>query len=346
MSKDSAKTIQRKAEHLNICLKDDICFRHLSAGFERYRFVHNALPEVDFDSVSVEQEFLGYQISAPLVICAVSGGNQQAAELNRTLALAAEQERIALELGSIRAAFEKDEALTSFKIARATAPHIPIIANIGAAQILDLDSRKLLELLHQISADALAIHLNPLQEALQPEGDHQFKGVSRAIEILKDTIDLPIIVKEVGFGLSSDVLKRLKKIGVQWVDIAGAGGTCWALVESKRIQNQADRRIAEEFSDWGIPTAEAIEAAVQIDDIKVIASGGIDSGMKFTKAIALGASLAGAALAFLQAWDRNGSVGVRDLIRIFRETLRLSIFATGCGDLGSFRANRKIIVKE
>lgn len=338
------KINSRKIEHRQIANDEAIHFHELTTGFEDYHFIHNALPEIDFGEIDIRTDFLGYQLKVPLMISSISGGDARSLALNKDLAVAASQAGIALMLGSIRPALENKDCLGSYRIARDMAPDIPIIANIGASQIVkQYKTQQLIKVLKQIGADALSIHLNPLQEALQPEGEPHFKGVSRAIEILRETLPYPIIVKEVGFGLSLDVIKRLQKMGIQWIDVAGAGGTSWSRIEHHRTVSEEKRAVAAQFFEWGIATTEAIRNALKAKQLNIIASGGIDTGLKFAKAIALGAEIAGAAKSFLQTWNRDGVPGICELIRIFAETLRIAMFCTGCQNLEKFRGNKAII---
>lgn len=333
----------RKKEHLRIVAEEDVQFDQ-DGGFERWRFIPNALPEIDLSEVDTRCEFLGYKISQPFMIGSIAGGESQGMELNRSLAIAAQKARVPLVLGSMRILLEDNQALDSFAVAREVAPDIPIIANLGAAQIKALrDTEQLLKAIQAIGADALSIHLNPLQEALQPEGQPQFREVSRSIEILRETLPVPLIVKEVGCGLSLNVLQRLSKIGIEWVDIAGAGGTCWARVESHRISDSTRHSLAAEFFDWGIPTAEILVSARQINALHLIASGGINTGTRFAKAIALGAELASAAAIFVKAYQKSKAKGILEILEHFRETLRLTMFLTGCKTLKKFRGNLSII---
>lgn len=338
------KILIRKKEHLAIANDQPIHFHELTTGFEDYHFVHNALPEIDLGDVSVKTKFLGYELQLPLMISSISGGEEESRQLNRDLAQAANRCGIALTLGSIRPALENPECIGSYQIAREEAPDIPIIANIGASQLVkEYKSKQLLKILKQIKVDALSVHLNPLHEALQPEGEPHFKGVSRAIEILRETLPYTVIVKEVGFGLSADVIKRLQKMGIQWIDVAGSGGTSWSRIEHQRTEIQDKKDIASQFFEWGIPTVEAIRDAVKIKPLNIIASGGIDTGLKFAKAIALGAELAGAAKPFLRARNKGGVAAICDLINIFSETLRIAMFCTGCQNISKFRGNKSII---
>jgi len=322
------KILTRKKEHLRIANDQPVHFHELTTGFEDYHFVHNALPEINLKDVSIESTFLGYELRSPLMISSISGGEEESKQLNRDLARAAGQSGIALTLGSIRPALENPKCISSYRIAREEASDIPIIANIGASQLVkEYKSKQLIKVLKQIEVDAISIHLNPLQEALQPEGEPHFKGVSRAIEILRETLPYPVIVKEIGCGLSFGVLKRLQKMGIQWIDVAGSGGTSWSRIEHHRTEARDKRDIASQFFEWGIPTVEAIQNAVKVKQMNIIASGGIDTGLKFAKAIALGAKLA----------------GVCDLINVYSETLRIAMFCTGNQDLAGFRGNKTII---
>jgi len=338
------KISERKKDHLRIISDDDVHYQEVTTGFERFTFIHNALPEINLSDVDTSCEFLGKAIKIPLIICPIGGGESDGRELNRALARAANASGTALAIGSLRPALIDKSVVATYAVARENAPDIPLIANLGAVQLTeDLDRRALQTLLNVIGADALSIHLNPLQEALQPEGDPAFRDVSRAIEILKDTLPIPIIVKEVGFGLSGGVVRRLYKMGIEWVDIAGAGGTSWSRIEAKRITDPYRKKLAGEFFEWGIPTVPALLEAVQVEGLRVIASGGINDGMKFAKAIALGAALAGGAAVFVRAWYNHGEEGLAELIHLFEDTLKHVMFCTGCRDLKSFRYNPEII---
>ena len=338
------KILTRKKEHLRIANDQPVHFHKLTTGFEDYHFVHNALPEINLKDVSLMSTFLGYELRSPLMISSISGGDEESKQLNRDLARAANRSGIALTLGSIRPALENPDCISSYQIAREEAPNIPIIANIGASQLVkEYKSKQLIKVLKQIKVDAISIHLNPLQEALQPEGEPHFKGVSRAIEILRETLPYPVIIKEIGFGLSLGVLRRLQKMGIQWIDVAGSGGTSWSRIEHHRTEAPDKRDIASQFFEWGIPTVEAIQNAVKVKQMNIIASGGLDTGLKFAKAIALGAKLAGAAKPFLKALNKGGVAAVCDLINVYSETLRIAMFCTGNQDLAGFRGNKTII---
>jgi isopentenyl-diphosphate delta-isomerase len=338
------KISERKKDHLRIVCNEDIQFREVTTGFENFRFVHNALPEINLSDVVTACEFLGKKLKMPLLICPIGGGESDGRELNIALAEAANTAGAALAIGSLRPALIDRSVVATYAVAREHAPDIPLIANLGAVQLNEgIDRRALKSLLDEIGADALSIHLNPLQEALQPEGDPAYRNVSRAIEILKDTLPIPIIVKEIGFGLSEGVIRRLFKMGIEWVDVAGAGGTSWSRIEAQRITDPYRKKLAEEFFEWGIPTATALQSAVGVEGLNVIASGGIDNGMKFAKAIALGAFLAGSAAPFVRAWNNRKAEGIIEIINLFKDTLQHVMFCTGCRNLKSFRNNREII---
>ena len=339
------KILNRKKEHLQIANDLEVDFNELKTGFEDYHFIHNALPEIDLDDVNTTLKFLDYELQTPLMISAISGGGEEGYLLNRDLAEVANRSGIALSLGSIRPALENLENIESYKIARKTAPDIPIIANIGGSQLIrNYKSKQLVKILEKINVDAISVHLNPLQEALQPEGEPHFKNVSKAIEIMRETLPYPVIVKEVGFGLSQDVVRRLQKMGIQWIDIAGSGGTSWSRIEHHRTILQGKRDIAAQFFEWGIPTADALRDAVKIKPVNIIASGGIDTGLKFAKAIALGAELAGVARPFLRARNEIGVNGLCNMVQVYNETLRIAMFCTGCRTLKEFRGNKSIIL--
>jgi len=338
------KILNRKKEHLDIASNYSVNFQETTTGFENFHFVHNALPEINLEDVDISTKFLGYDLKSPMIICSMSGGEEKSERLNKELATAANRSGIALALGSLRPALQHPESLKSYHVARQYAPDIPLLANLGATQLVtEYKTKHISKVLQQIEVDAISIHLNPLQEALQPEGEPYYNGVSRAIEILRETLPYPVIIKEVGFGLSLDVIKRLQKIGIQWVDIAGAGGTSWSRIEHFRTEQKDQRAIAAQFFEWGIPTVESILAASKIPQLHIIASGGIDSGLKFAKAIALGAELAGAAMPFLQARKSGGIDEICELIKIYSETLRISMFCTGCRNLLEFKGNKSII---
>jgi isopentenyl-diphosphate Delta-isomerase len=324
---------RRKREHVDIARTADVGFRSKTSGFEAYDFVHCALPEMSFDEADPSAEFLGRRLSFPFMVSAMTGGFGGAAAINRRLAEVCQAERIALGVGSQRQAFENDRHLETFRVVRLAAPDIPVVGNIGASEIARLHDFSAIErMVDLVRADAMAVHLNPLQELLQPEGNRDFTGVLDAIGRLAAALSVPLIVKEVGCGLSAETARRLAGAGVVWIDVAGAGGTSWAGIESHR---GAVRRLAGAFWDWGIPTAESIGMVRGVEGVRVIASGGLRGGLDAAKAVALGADLCGAAMPVLRALDR-GPAGLVRLISEWREQFRAVLYCTGsrtCADL-------------
>ncbi|HET9014188.1 MAG TPA: type 2 isopentenyl-diphosphate Delta-isomerase, partial [Thermomicrobiaceae bacterium] len=253
----SRGTVSRKSEHLRINLEEDVSAKGITSGFERYRFVPRALPEIDLADVSTAVDLFGYHLGAPVFISCMTGGVPEAGVINQTLARVAQHYRLALGLGSGRVLLEHPEALPTFDV-RPFAPDVPIFANIGAVQLnrgVGVDEcRRLVDLLR---ADVLVLHLNALQEALQPEGDTVFGGILGRIRQLCRELEVPVVAKEVGWGIAPDVALRLLDAGVAAVDVAGTGGTSWSEVERHRMDDSIRRRVAAAFADWGLPTADA-----------------------------------------------------------------------------------------
>ncbi|MBF2025860.1 MAG: type 2 isopentenyl-diphosphate Delta-isomerase [Oscillatoriales cyanobacterium C42_A2020_001] len=340
----SVETQVRKADHLRVCLEEDVQFRETSSGLERYRFIHCCLPELDFNDVDLTTSFLGKTLSAPLLISSMTGGTDQAKLINFRLAAAAQQHQLAMGIGSQRVAVENPDVAMTFAV-RSLAPDILLFANIGAVQLnyqygLD-ECRKIVDLLE---ADALILHLNVLQECVQTKGDKNFRGLLDKIAMLCEELPVPVIAKEVGNGISGMMAKRLIEAGVAVIDVAGAGGTSWAKVEGERANDLRQRRLGQTFADWGIPTAECITAIRAIaPTIPLIASGGLRNGLDAAKAIALGADLAGMALPFLKAANESEEV-LHALIAILKEELAVTLFCTGnaaIADLKTSDALRK-----
>ncbi len=322
-------TPSRKAEHLRINLERDVGGKGVDAGFEGYRFAHRALPEIDLADVDPSAEIFDRTLGAPLLISCMTGGTHDARRLNRRLARVAQEHGFAMGLGSGRALIEFPDSLETFDV-RSLAPDVALIANLGAVQLNKgyglAECRRLVEILH---ADALALHLNPLQEALQPEGDTCFGGLLGRIADLCDRAGFPIIVKEVGWGIGADAVRMLFDAGVAAVDLAGAGGTSWSEVERYRIADPWRARVAGAFASWGIPTAQAlVDARAAAPCQTLIASGGIRPGLDVPKALALGADLVGIAGPFLRAADESVDAA-HDLALELVQTLRVAMFCVG-----------------
>ncbi|MGK7938005.1 MAG: type 2 isopentenyl-diphosphate Delta-isomerase [Xenococcaceae cyanobacterium] len=332
-----ANTQTRKADHLRICLEEDVQFRHLTNGLEKYRFTHACLPELNIEQVDLTTTFLDKKLGAPLLISSMTGGTEQAKLINYRLAEAAQKYRLAMGVGSQRVAVENPDVAHTFNI-RTVAPDALLFANLGAVQLnYTYGLEQCLRVVEILSADALILHLNPLQECIQPKGDTNFNGLLDKIQILCEKISVPVIAKEVGNGISVAMAEKLIAAGVNAIDVAGAGGTSWAKVEGERAENNLQRRLGKTFADWGIPTAECIlQIRNSYPDIPLIASGGLRNGMEVAKTIALGADLAGLAFPFLQAAADSPSA-LDELVEILMAEIRTVLFCTGNSNLAELK---------
>jgi isopentenyl-diphosphate Delta-isomerase len=332
----------RKADHIRINLEEDVAAEGGGRGFDDYHFVHCALPELYLDQVDPSTEVFGRRLHAPLLISCMIGGTEQAATFNRVLAQVAQELHLAMGLGPGRILLEDPHVLTSFDVRRA-APDVLLFANLGAVQLnkgYGVDQcRRLVDVLR---ADALVLHLNALQEAVQPEGDPFFSGLLAKIGELCRRLEVPVVVKEVGSGIAPDEVRVLVDAGVSAVDVAGAGGTSWSEVERHRITEPWRARVASAFAGWGIPTAECVRQAADVaPETTIIASGGIRNGIDVAKAIALGAHLAGLAGPFLRA-GAEGEEEALDLGRELVETLRIAMFGVGAPTLAELRGTPRL----
>ena len=345
MDKKQKDTIsERKADHLEICLSHDIHFRTMSAGFQNIQLMHCALPELNLNDINTQTEFLGKTLSMPLMVTGMTGGFAEAEQINRQLARVCQSRNIALGLGSQRQVVENERYLRSFSAVREEASDIPLIGNIGGAQVRNADGINYVKrILSIVEVDALAIHLNPLQEALQPEGDTDFSGIVAALQQIIENISIPIIVKETGAGISREVALRLREAGVTHIDVSGAGGTSWAGVEYYR---GADALLSEKFWDWGIPTVLCLEELRDISQMTIIASGGVRDGLDMAKSIALGADLAGAASPFLKALFHPQEGTLDQVIEQWEKQFRMAMFLTGCKNVAELKSVRYFNKKE
>ncbi|MBT6151232.1 MAG: type 2 isopentenyl-diphosphate Delta-isomerase [Chloroflexi bacterium] len=325
-------TSSRKIEHIDINLNKDVASTNTN-GLDKFQFVHEALPEINLNEIDLSQNLFGRAVSAPILISSMTGGADEAKDINFILAEAAEEMGIAMGVGSQRAAIEEPSLAPTFNV-RSVAPNILLFANLGAIQLnygYGIDECQ--KAVDMIEADALILHLNPLQEAFQPEGDVNWHGILNKIEIICKKMPVPVIIKEVGWGISAKTAKKLSEIGIQAIDVAGAGGTSWSQVEMYRAKSENLARIAETFIGWGIPTADSIKQIREsLPEMKVIASGGLRSGLDIAKCIALGASMGGMAGPFLKAAIKSTSATVQEISNIQR-TLQISMFAAGAKDL-------------
>ncbi len=323
-----SQTTQRKLAHVDICLRKKVEARAKGPGFGDCEFVHQALPEVDFSKINIERVFLKKKLSAPFVIEAMTGGYTGAMKINEALAHSAEEEGVALALGSQRAMIESPALIPTYSV-RAIAPSIPILGNIGIAQISRYGPARISTAIERIGADALVVHMNPLQEVCQKEGDRNFSGFFKSLEKICSGISCPVIAKETGAGISMETAVKLERAGVAMIDVAGAGGTSWSAVESYRGSGET------EFWDWGMPTAQSVVECSQKVKIPIIASGGVRSGHDAAKALALGASFAGAALPFLKKVNSGGSKSLIIELRSWKDELKAAMFLSGAKDLNA-----------
>jgi len=325
-------TSARKADHIRINLDEDVR-SGLITGLERYHFVHQALPELDLEEIDLSLSLFGRSLKAPILISSMTGGTDEAGAINRVLARAAQETGIAMGLGSQRAAIEHPELADSFKI-RDVAPDILLLANLGAIQLnYGYGVEHCQRAVEMVDADALILHLNPLQEAVQPEGDTNFAGLLKEIETVCHKLTVPVIAKEVGWGISEQAARQLVNAGIAAIDVAGAGGTSWAQVEMHRAQNDSQARLAAAFINWGIPTADSIIQVRSVaPDIPILASGGLRTGLDIAKCIALGASLGGMAGPFLKAATRSLDDTILAIQEVARE-IQVTMFAAGVGNL-------------
>jgi isopentenyl-diphosphate delta-isomerase len=337
---------RRKADHIRINLEENVQFPTLTTGFERYRFAHQALPELDLQAIDTRVSLLGKTLRLPLLISSMTGGTEAARVINRNLAQGAQARGIAMGLGSQRAGIEQPETADTFRV-RDLAPDILLFANLGAIQLnyrygLD-ECRRAVDM---IEADALILHLNPLQEAVQSDGDWNWGGLLGKIERVAREIGVPVVAKEVGWGISAATARRLREVGVAAIDVAGSGGTSWTEVEYHRATSDAFRKLARAFADWGIPTAESLMMAREAaPDLPLIASGGMRTGIEAAKAVALGASAVGVASSFLKAAAAGPEEVVATIDQLAAE-LRVAMFCAGAGTIAALREPERLMKVE
>ena len=330
------QTSSRKADHIRINLEQNVA-SYLTTGLEQFQFPHEAIPELNLADIKHHITFFEKELSAPLLISSMTGGSDKAKEINYRLAEAAQENNIAMGLGSQRAALENEQLIDGFQLRR-IAPNILLFANLGAVQLnYGYSSEECQRAIDMAEADALYLHLNAVQEAVQPEGDTNFFGLLKKIEEVCKKITVPVLVKEVGWGISGKSAKRLMEAGVAGIDVAGAGGTSWSQVEMHRAKSDSQARVAAAFADWGLPTSDSIiQIKAAMPNYPIIASGGLRNGVDIAKCIALGAQIGGIAGPYLKSANHSTEKIVESIDEVVRE-LQIAMFATGAANLEQLR---------
>lgn len=330
---------ERKADHIRINLEEDVS-SGMMTGLERYRFTHEALPEMALSDVDLGLVLFKKHLRAPVLISSMTGGTEEAGTINRHLAEAAQETGIALGVGSQRAAIEDPKQAQTFKICRDAAPDAPLFANLGAVQLnYGYGINECRRAVEMLAADALILHLNPLQEALQAGGDKNFAGLAKKIEGISKKLEVPVIIKEVGWGISEKTAKLLADCGVDAIDVAGAGGTSWSQVEMHRAPDEFTRELAATFVDWGISTADSIlNVKKAAPEMMIFASGGLKNGLDIAKSIALGATLGGMAGPFLKA-AMVSTEKVVERIELLKMQMKVTLFSTGAKKISDLQKN-------
>jgi isopentenyl-diphosphate delta-isomerase len=332
----------RKEDHIRINLEEDVDFSQLSTGLERYHFVHQALPELSLAEVDPSLVLFGKRVAAPILVSSMTGGTERAEVINRRLAEAVQARGLAMGVGSQRSALEEPQSAASFRV-REYAPDVLIFANLGAVQLnYGYTLEHCQRAVDMIEADALILHLNPLQEVVQDGGDVNWKDLLPKIEAICRTLPVPVIAKEVGWGISERVARLLIEAGISAIDVAGAGGTSWSQVEMHRAPTERLRRLAAAFRDWGLPTVTSLLAArrvreeMNVPDLPLFASGGMRSGQDVAKAVALGADLVGLASPFLKRVMVSTEAVVEEM-EILEAEMCIAMFCAGAGNIVALR---------
>jgi len=340
MDNSDSATSKRKKEHLDLSLNSNVSFKTKTNGFDYYDFIHNAATEVELDNISFETKFFQKKINYPFIISCMTGGTEEAENINAQLAIAAEELKIPIGVGSQRQALENVNYRKTYSVIRKNAKSVPVLGNLGAAELVKLKSNDQINMLIDlVEADAFVIHLNPLQELLQKEGNPDFKGLLKSIRRLTKEIKIPIIIKEIGSGISAKTAKRLLETGVRGIDVAGAGGTSWAGIEMLRNKSNVN----DYFWDWGLATSYCLRENSKLKkkyNFVLIGSGGINTAIDSAKAFALGADYVASARIILKQLDTKGVEGVKKLVYNWFETIRKIMFLTGSSSLKEIRRNK------
>ncbi|MBT4191688.1 MAG: type 2 isopentenyl-diphosphate Delta-isomerase [Candidatus Diapherotrites archaeon] len=334
-------TEQRKKEHLELCLTKDVAFKEKTTLLENIELHYNCLPEVSMNDVDLSTNFLGKKFDFPFLVSAITGGAQVTKKVNKDIAIACQETGIGMGLGSMRAMIE-DSKLAKTYYVKDVAPDIFVAGNIGAAQIKEYSPQELNESINEIELDALAIHINAGQEAMQPEGDFDFSGVIDKIKLYAEEISVPIYVKEVGHGIGFEAATALKQTGIKAIDVQGAGGTSWMYIDALRKKNG----MKDTFREFGLPTAVSIIEVKNAlsGEKKIIGSGGIRTGIDAIKAIILGADLVGNAMPVLQAQNKSASKGVVKYLDKFRQEMEITAFLLGCKNIFDLKKQEYVVL--
>jgi len=342
-----SQTESRKLDHIQICLEKNVQARRVTTGFEDVFFVHRALPEVEKDKINASTVAFNHKFSAPLIVGAMTGGTPRAMKINSVIAEAVEEMGLGMGVGSQRAAIEDPKLEETFSIVRKKAPTAFLVANIGGPQLVKgYGAKEAKKAVDMIEADALAIHLNPLQEVVQPEGETNYIGALKKIGEIAKALDVPVIVKETGAGIAAEEAKMLEGVGVDGIDVAGVGGTSWAAVEyhrAKETQDESRQRLGEAFWDWGIPTAVSVVEVSQSVDLTVVASGGVRTGVDVAKAVALGADLSSLTSPILRPATKDAKE-VKKALRLIIEELKNTMFLVGADSIQKLKEIPLVLV--
>ncbi|TRM11301.1 type 2 isopentenyl-diphosphate Delta-isomerase [Lentibacillus cibarius] len=335
---------KRKTEHIRLCLEDHVEGVDKSTGLEGISFIHNALPEINFADINLRSRFLDKPIKAPFLVSSMTGGSELAAQINQNLAKAAEEKGWAVALGSTRALLESDAHQESFLI-RKHAPSVPLIANLGAVQLnYGYGAEACRRIVELTGADSIVLHFNPLQEAVQDEGDLNFENLLPKIEKVCSALDVPVGAKEVGFGIDGTIAKKLYNAGISYIDVAGAGGTSWSQVEKLRSNDPLKKAAAEAFNNWGIPTKDCIVSVRSaLEDVPVVSSGGMKTGVDAAKALTIGADVIGFARKLLQAATESDEAVMQTMEQIELE-LKMTMFGIGAKTMDDLKNTKRVSI--